>query len=96
MRLLWNFVKVVAHLAVATVFGYHSFIYNGQGPWNGQLALITNAAFLIIGVSMVATWTRKERKLSEHFSEALSSGATDTVAGAVAGKGKTGRAGTRT
>lgn len=86
MRVFFNLVKASLHLALASVLGYYNFVYNHESPYNGQIALITNVCFLIIGISLVATWRKPERRVSEHVSEAMSLlGTTSPVAAATNG-----------
>lgn len=80
MRIIFNLFKAALHLGVAGVLGYYNYTYNQQGPYNGSLALGTSVCFLLVGMSLVLTWRKKERKLVEHVFEALSSSVMSTAA----------------
>lgn len=101
MRLFLNLVRAALHLAVAAVFGYYNFrYYDRQEAPTGYLAAATNFCFLLLGMSLVATWARREKRpCGQTFvrpcSPATCSGANsaaaadETVKAATAGVGST-------
>lgn len=76
MRIFWNLVRTLAYLAVAGLVGYYNF------EKNGWLGAITNLAFLVLGLLLVATWQRATRSKCGQNSDqpCLSVTATSAVA----------------
>lgn len=85
MRLFWNLVRTTAYLAVAGLVGYYNF------EKNGWLGAITNAAFLILGILLVATWQRATKKQCGSHSELPSLNVTATSVAVAGGPERTGR-----
>lgn len=63
MRIINNLMKLAGHLAVAGVLGYYNY------SQHGGMGLATNACFFVMGLSLVLTWQKQERKQSEQPSE---------------------------
>ena len=83
MRVFWNLVRTTAYLAVAGLVGYYNF------EKNGWLGAITNFAFLVLGVLLVATWQRATKSRSGQSSDLPSLNVTATSVAVAGGPERT-------
>jgi hypothetical protein len=78
--------RTLIFLAVTGLIEYHNFIHE---QW---AALATNATCFGLGILVVSTWQKKERKPSDQILEVLFSSRTHANAAAAANSTKTDRA----
>ena len=61
MRIIFNFIKILAHITLISLMAYFSYCNQYNGKYLKEFILTINLIFLIIGISLGKSWQKMKR-----------------------------------